>query len=197
MGGARALIASLGASISLVAGAALSLLLVSFAVSLDGFAGGVDASASDAAITLRGPALATPAAVGTGSRPATAVVVRAPAPKPRAVLRRDRAATGVRAGDGTLQARRPVQSSAGAGDLAPPPPSGPGSATPSTGDGVREIGDTVNATVQHTGAVARTAAAPLGPPVSQAVQNVLNLIGSWLEGATNGVAGALDKTLPR
>jgi hypothetical protein len=151
---------------------------VSFAVSLDGFAGGVDASASDAAITLRGPALATPAAVGTGSRPATAVVVRAPAPKPRAVLRRDRAATGVRAGDGT-------------------PPSGPGSATPSTGDGVREIGDTVNATVQHTGAVARTAAAPLGPPVSQAVQNVLNLIGSWLEGATNGVAGALDKTLPR
>jgi hypothetical protein len=197
MGGARALIASLGASISLVAGAALSLLFVSFVVALDGVAGGVDASVSHAAITLHGPGPATPAESGTGSRLATAVVVRAPEPTARAVPRSGRAASGVRAGSGSVQSRRPVQVPAGVGDLAPPPPSNTGPATPSAGDGVREIGATVSATMQDAGAAAGTAAAPLGPPVSQAVQDVLNLIGSLLSGAANGVAGTLDKTLPR
>src|ERR1700712_957485 len=164
MGGARALIASLGASISLVAGAALSLLLVSFVVAIDGFAGGVDASASRAVITLHGPAPATPSASAMGPRPANAVVVKAPAPKPRALPQRVRARSGMGAESGSLQVSPPVQGPGGVGELAPPPAptteSGP--ATPSTVDGVREIGDAVSATLRNTDAAARAMAAPLG-----------------------------------
>ena len=52
MGGARALIASVGASISLVAGAALSLLVVSFVFAYDGLVGAIDVPASHAALVL-------------------------------------------------------------------------------------------------------------------------------------------------
>jgi hypothetical protein len=197
MGGARALIASFGASISLVAGAALSLLLVSFVVALDGFAGGVDAAASHPAVTLHGPAPTRSAAPAAKSRFANAVVVEVPAPKATAVVRRG-ASSRLRAGGGSLQAPQPVHDAGAVIDLAPPgAPSERGSATPSTGDGVREIGDTVSATVQNTGDAVDTVAARLGPPVTQAVQEVLNLIGSLLEDATSGLAGTLDKTVPR
>jgi len=47
-----------------------------------------------------------------------------------------------------------------------------------------------------TSATSAAAAQLLGPPVSQAVQDVLDLLTSVLEGATGGLAGALDKTLP-
>ena len=75
----------------------------------------------------------------------------------------------------------------------------PSTTTPgaNTGDGVREVGEAVSATVNGTSAAAGSATAPLGPPVSAAVQDVLDLLSSVVQGATGGLAGTLDKALPR
>ena len=56
MGGARALIASLGASFSLVAGAALSLLVASLVFAYNGFSGGVELPAPSTPIVLESDA---------------------------------------------------------------------------------------------------------------------------------------------
>ena len=83
--------------------------------------------------------------------------------------------------------------------VAPPPAiSPPAAATPKAGDGVRELGDTLAGTVQKTGDGVGAVAEPLGPPVSKAVQDVLNLavkaINDLLMKTTGGLAGLLDKT---
>jgi len=110
--------------------------------------------------------------------------------------------------------RAPAQTKAASGDdsanvqarkaagsrtvIAPPPPAttdpsaGINPQAPAAGDGVRELGDSVSATVDGTGGTAGNVAAPLGPPVSQAVQEVLNLLNGLIEGATGGLGAALD-----
>jgi hypothetical protein len=63
---------------------------------------------------------------------------------------------------------------------------------------VRGVGDVVAGTVQGTSHAASEATAQLlGPPVSQAVQDQLDLLTSVLEGATSGLADTLDKLPPR
>ena len=176
MGGARALIASLGASISLVAGAALSLLVVSFVFAYDGLSGsGFEGSASHARVVVSDPDPVT--TIGRANGPGAAqVVVSAPAPRAPA---QTKAASGD-AGDDSANVQR--RRAAGPRTvIAPPPPAttdpsaGIDPQAPAAGDGVRELGDSVTATVDDTGKTAGNAAAPLGPPVSQAVQEILNL----------------------
>lgn len=191
MGGARALIASLGASISLVAGAAVSLLFFSFVFALPGLTGASDAPAASAAVVVE----SLPARPGREAREAegsTAVLISAPKPARAAARRAERREKVVRreATDDkpSFDPRLP--------SLTPPPPPAatPTPSRPQIGQGVKDVGDAVTATVQGTGA----AAAPLlGPPVSQIVQDLIDLLSSVLQGTTGALGGALDKTVPR
>jgi hypothetical protein len=200
MGGARALIASLGASISLVAGAALSLLVISFVFAYDGFTGGVDSSPTASALVIGRTSSTGSPSLGATSHAAAAVVIRQ--------------AAAVRPARGTTKPAVPVRRDSGGGSPAQPAftprvtgidpiihqsaPTKAPAPKPQTGDGVRDLGDAVSATVQDTGAAAGKATAPLlGPPVSKAVQQVLDLVTALLKGATDSLAGTLDKAVPR
>ena len=201
MGGARALIASLGASISLVSGAALSLLVVSFLFAFDGLPGRSDDSKVVAALFVPAQPPAAGPSRAERSRGAGAVVLRPPAPRPaRDVVLRRSSSTGLRPGSTGDETHPPTPGGTGVADLGPvadPPTGNPADSGPASGDGVRELGDSVTTTVADTGEAAGNATALLGPPVSQAVQDVLNVVDSLLKGATNGLAGRLDTALPR
>lgn len=200
MGGARALIASLGASFSLVAGAAVSLLLLSFVFALPGLAGGGDAPAASGPVLLESEPLPARASRGApGPETSAAVLISAPE-RSRAAARPARRESAARreAAAGTPSFNPGVR------DLSPPAPPAPATDTPpaapdpALGDSVRDVGDIVTATVQGTGAAAGELTAPLlGPPVSKAIQDVLDLLAAVLQGATSALGGALDKTLPR
>jgi hypothetical protein len=196
MGGARALIASLGASISLVAGAALSLLVVSFVFAYDGFTSNVELPDSATALVVRSPTTPTAPSRGAAGQAAAPVVITAtptpaPARKAKASAVPQQAARRVAPParptfDPGVQSLRP---------RAPAPAAVPVVRKPATGDGVRDVGEAVGATVKKTGLAG--AVAPLGPPVSQAVQDVLDLLTAALQGATGGLGGVLDNAVPR
>jgi hypothetical protein len=78
-----------------------------------------------------------------------------------------------------------------------PPTSGSNSETPGAGDGVRELGDSVSSAIGDTGAATTDVTATLGPPVTETVQELLNLVNGLIEGATGGLGAALDSTLKR
>ncbi len=197
MGGARALIASLGASISLVAGAAIALFLFSVVFALPGLTGSSDAPRASAAEVLESQSVQPRAARGGGAREAsTSVVISAPA---RRSARPARQASGARR---AAPAAKP-SFNADLPDLNSPVSPAPEAAAqaPSTaaiGDSVVKVGDVATATVKGTGAALAEATAPLlGPPVAQAIQDVIDLLTSVLEGATGALGGALDKAVPR
>jgi hypothetical protein len=192
MGGARTLIASLGASISLVAGAAVSLLLFSFVFAFPGLTGASDAPATSTAVVVASRSL--PARPGREARAAEGSTVLISAPK--------RARAAARPAERRSKVvRREVADVKPSFDarvphFTPPPPAtaSPTPSKPQLGKGVKDVGDVVTATVKGTGA----ATAPLlGPPVSQVVQDLLDLLSSVLQGTTNALGGALDKAVPR
>lgn len=199
MGGARALIASLGASISLVSGAALSLLLISIVVAYPQFVGIDDGRRDITPVTIADQS-------GTALRVPSRRVREAPqAVTIRATSRPRRAERPARSVVRTRAAASQPSFNPGIRDMAPPPPPparpAPAPAAPPAppvaGDGVREVGDVLSSTLKETGAAVEAATAPLlGPPVSQAVQHALDVLTSVLEGTTAGLAGTLDKTLP-
>jgi hypothetical protein len=196
MGGARGLFASLGASISFVAGAALSLLVVTFIFANHVSTGVLQAPQSHAVFVYE----RSPEPSRAPSRGSDAVVVRAAraaASKPaRRVVERRPVSHALRAEPGGSRMRQPA-TVAGVSDLGPAsPPPAPAEPGPMAGDGVREVGDALSATVQGTAGATDGVSAPLGPPVSQAVQHVLDLVTSMLHGAANAIGGAVDATLP-
>jgi hypothetical protein len=64
---------------------------------------------------------------------------------------------------------------------------------PATGDGVRRVGEDLSSTAHNTGTALADLTAPLGPPVSAAVQKVLDLVAVLLQRTSNGLGGTLDK----
>jgi hypothetical protein len=197
MGGARALIASLGASFSLVAGAALSLLVISFVFAYDGLAGsGYDGAGANAQVVV--PELATTARVREQSGRTQNAVVIAAAPAARAAAQQRPAARKAAAAEGDVEARKPATPRV----IIPPPAVGPttsgsDSQSPGAGEGVRELGGDVTAVIDQTGAATTGVTATLGPPVTETVQELLNLLNGLIEGATGGLGSALDSTLKR
>ena len=190
MGGARALIASLGASISLVAGAALSLLVVSFVFAYDGLVGEVGETRAQAALRVQ---VLSPQARARNDTPRAAapVVVRARAPRPAPAVRERPARRPIENGE---QSNRTFKKGTPPPPPPPPPPpvAGPTPRDPTVGDGVRDLGAGLSGTVQNTGQALGQAAAPLGPPVTQAVQAVFDLVAALLQGATGALGGTVD-----
>jgi hypothetical protein len=198
MGGARALFASLGASLSFVAGAALSLLAVTFVVAYHVSHVGIQKAPAQSVFVSEW----TPPAPGERSRsPATLIVPASRPSAPKAAARASRrrvdphavlaAAVGSR--------MRPPPAAPDVGDMGPvAPPPAPTSAElkPAAGDGVREVGAALSATVQGTAGATDAVYAPLGPPVAEAVQKVLDLVTALLQGTTTAIGGALDAARP-
>ncbi|HUR84642.1 MAG TPA: hypothetical protein VMY78_04795 [Solirubrobacteraceae bacterium] len=202
MGSTRALFASIGVSVSLVAAAALSLFTVSVVIAFGGWSAGMGSATTPQALVFDGTT--TTAARSDASRLASArpVVMRAPAqPRPqRAEAAPARAASApARATNATVVSRRSIVSQA------PQyiPPADPPAAKPApapvshAGDGVRRVGEGLSSTAQKTGSALGDVTAPLGPPVSEAVQKVLDLVAAVLQRTTNGLGGTLDKVAQR
>ena len=200
MGGARALIASLGASFSLVAGAALSLLVISFVFAYDGLAGsGFDGAGANAQVVVPDLAATTARVRQQSGRSANAVVIAA-APAARAAAEPRPAARKPAAAEGDVSARKPAKPRVFVpAPTTDPTTSGRESQNPGSGagEGVRELGDSVSSAIGDTGAATTGVTATLGPPVTETVQELLNLLNGLIEGATDGIGGALDSTLKR
>lgn len=196
MGNTRAVFASIGVSVSLVAAAALSLFAVSVVIAFGGWSAGM--GSSEPATTLVFGSTATAAAKGSHARAVRPVVLR------RAVASRARrsakpAADAVARSSSGRDAGASVISQAVITKAPPkaevqPPAATPAPAAhiPATGDGVRRVGDGLSSTAQSTGKALADVTAPLGPPVSAAVQKVLDLVAALLQRTTNSLGGTLD-----
>ena len=157
----RALFASIGAGVSLVVAAALSLLAVSAVFAFGGWSDPVVGSVKQTAITL-------PVGGGAEERAETAASC---CPRPRLVMRRaGRAATGRRAPPAArgARSRRPNRRSTSVPKPVSLPPQigrGPETVAPtpavaaprkSVGDRVRTAGDDITSTVDDVGTASRT-----------------------------------------
>jgi hypothetical protein len=95
---------------------------------------------------------------------------------------------------GAASTPRPAVPAPPAPPVALPPPAPV--AEPKTGDNVRQIGNSLSSTVQRTGTTLADAVLPLAPPVSAAVQTVLNLVAEIVRRTTDGLGNTLDALLP-
>jgi hypothetical protein len=198
MSGTRGLFASIGASVLLVAAAALSLLAVSAVFAFGGWSDPVAEPASQTALVL---------AVDTGgksgakqksfvlparprqqppSRPAQTT-----APSQGAARAADRAAIT------PVTSRRPKASftptdQPDAQDIAPQAPA----PKKSPGDGVRTAGEGLSGRVESTGDALAQIIDPLLPPVTAATQKVLNVVAELLRRTTSGLGSTVDRILP-
>jgi hypothetical protein len=204
MAGPRTLLASLGASIALVAAAALSLLALSVVFAFGGWSGPLAQSADKPPLVFAESQLSDASGaqlVATGRAP-----IVAPAPARRRARREDRSsgAAGGRARGGPAQSTTSVSTgraalmptpSAPPAPPAPPPPAPV--ARPRTGDRVRQVGNSLGSTVQTTGTALADATRPLAPPVSAVAQQVLNVVAEVVRRTTDGLGNTLDALLPK
>jgi hypothetical protein len=195
MGSTRAVFASIGVSVSLVAAAALSLFAVSVVIAFGGWSAGMGESGP--ATTLVFGAGDVMPAKAVHSRKVIAPVVlpsarRAPQPAAAREPARAVAQTGADAHARVISHSvisnippKPVLEQ-------PPAATAPPAHMTATGDGVRRVGDGLSSTAHSTGQALADVTAPLGPPVSAAVQKVLDLVAALLRRTTNGLGGTLD-----
>jgi len=202
MSGTRALFASIGASVLLVAAAALSLLAVSAVFAFGGWSDPVAASSRQPALVL-----ASSAAADRQTDRKSLVLPARPAADRRAVAQQGAAVPPpgrARAADQaaiTPVPNRPakaaynpppVHTTTDGEDVAPKPAPAPKSA----GDGVRSAGEGLSGTVQSTGDALAQLTDPLLPPVTAATQKVLNVVAELLRRATDGLGRTVDTVLP-
>ena len=202
MSGTRALFASIGASVSLVAAAALSLLAVSAVFAFGGWSDPVAQSASQTALILAdgrdGPSR-------VAERKAYVLPRRAPAARlaPDRPPGRPAAAHGLRRRAGRHHAVGQEPTAQGlplpaarqrAGD-ADRHPAGARAPKKSAGDGVRTAGEDLSGKVQNTGDALAQITDPLLPPVTAATQKVLNVVAELLRRTTNGLGSTVDGLL--
>lgn len=202
MDSTRALFASIGASAALVAAAALSLFAVSVVIAFGGWSAGLGESEPVTTLVFSGSAAGQGTAAEAGRAQGAPVVLRAPA-----AAERSRHANPVHAvaQRGTDARARVISHSVAVSDppqgqiVQPPPMAHPQPALriPAAGDGVRRVGEDLSSTAQHTGQALADLTAPLGPPVSAAVQTVLDLVAALLRRTTNGLGGTLDTATGR
>lgn len=194
MAGTRAFFASVGASAALVSAAALSLLTVSAVFAFGGWSAPASPFAGQPPLVL--------AADQAGAAPRPAAIV-APAPERRAARRSDRRPPAAVTTVSRTPRPAPAISAGGsrgvAGPVAqldPPPPPSAAAAPRKPGDQVRKVGDTLSSTLQGTGAALADVTQPLAPPVSVAIQLVLNHLAEVVRNASNGLGTTVDRLAP-
>jgi hypothetical protein len=205
MSGTRALFASIGASVSLVVAAALSLLAVSAVFAFGGWSTPVADSTRQSALVLTADAAPKPLAA--------AKPVKLPAPvhgsrQSRAVAHATGTAkSSLRDNAALAQSRSARTHGSIAGvtgsDLSLPqtpaakPPAAPTTpARKAAGDGVRTAGDDISSKVQNAGNALTQVTDELLPPVTKTVQSVVNILAALLRRTTNGLGGVVDGALP-
>ena len=201
MAGTRALLASIGVSVVLVAAAALSLLAVSVLFAFGWTSASVPESVRTQPLVLADTTTAPPRSAGTRVRSGgRSIVAAAPARRskrsgavPASTFRapaRPATSRAKSAARSTPALNPPTPHSIGASKSPPP------AKTNSTGGGVRKVGDDLSAKVKDTGTAVANVTQPLAPPVSTAVQKVFNVVAEVLQATTGGLAGVVDKLLP-
>jgi len=201
MAGTRALFASIGAGVALVAAAALSLLTISAVFAFGGWSDSVSESVTKPALVFAGANSSDPDAAQTVAA-ANTTQITAPAPPPRPEPRPtpDRsnaratapAATSVSTpGNGT-----PPKLDLPTRPAADPPPAAAPTPQKSV-DHVRKVGTSLSSAVQDAGTALSQVTQPLAPPVSAAVQQVLNLVAEIVRRTTDGLGTSLDALLPK
>lgn len=202
MSGTRALFASIGASVSLVVAAALSLLAVSAVFAFGGWSTPVAESARQSALVLTTDA--------TPKRTAGVKPVKLPAPmhssrEARAATRASAAKPSARAATALVTNRSARTRGSVAGvtspDLSLPQtsdakPLSPAPAKKAAGDGVRTAGDDLSSTVQNAGNALTQVTDELLPPVTKTVQTVVNIVAALLRRTTDGLGSVVDGALP-
>jgi hypothetical protein len=198
MNSTRALFASIGVSVSLVAAAALSLFAVSVVIAFGGWSAGLGESGPTTTLVL-GPAEAPHAKAirASAHADAGAVVLKAAAkPRPSRRAAEPPARAVVRPSEAGAVSH-PAVVTAVPQHADPPPvvatPAPPAPQTTPTADGVRRAGEDLSSVVQNTGKALSDITEPLAPPVSSAVQKVVDLVADVLRRTTNGLGGALDQ----
>jgi len=196
MDSTRALFASIGVSVSLVAAAALSLFAVSVVIAFGGWSAGL--GGSDPTTTLvfgpTGPVHAKQMrAAGADRKP---VVLKAPAQaRPRNPAGEPAARVVAKPSDARAISNAAVSTAVPMAQSDPQPivtaPPAPSHQTP-TGDGVRRAGQDLSSVAHNAGKALSDATAPLAPPVSAAVQKVLDLVAALLQRTTNTLGGTVD-----
>lgn len=201
MSGTRALFASIGASVLLVAAAALSLLAVSAVFAFGGWSDPVAQSAPQTALIL---ADGQSDATRTTGREPIVLPARAPAQAERPVATspaRTGSAVGAQAVITRSSDSRPPKASftpPHAGDpsaQAVTPPAPASAPRKSAGDGVRTAGEDLSGKVQGTGDALAQITDPLLPPVAAATQKVLNVVAELLRRTTDGLGNTVDGLL--
>jgi hypothetical protein len=195
----RALFASIGVSVSLIAAAALSLFTVSLLIAFGGWSAGLGESAPPAALVIAGTATTASKAESKRHR-AAPVVLRAPAHRPQRhavpAPRRVKPKPDLIA-EARVVPRRAVKNAPLAAPVEPPPvarqPAPAPKQTAPTADVVRRLGDDLSTTAKNTGKALNEVTAPLSPPVGAALQKVLDAVAEVLQRTTNGLGGTLDK----
>ena len=206
-----ALFASIGTSVMLVAAVTISLLSVSAVFALGGFEGSRDASSADELVldlqSRSGSGSESrlgSRSVGSAERAAVAVVKRRPARRggtasrsaSRFASRRYKVRASVVSTASVAAATSPAaaldEGTAGQapGRQRPAAPTVDDQLAPNLGDGVRQVGDGLSSAVRQNGTKLAEATAAL-PPVSVAVQHVLNVLAEVLKGTTDGLGGVL------
>ena len=199
MGSTRALFASIGVSVSLVAAAALSLFTVSVVIAFGGWSAGMGSATTPTALVFDGFSAMPSQREPTRLASSDPVVMRAPAQQHarRAETTPARAAAAPAGPTAAtiVRGRSTVSRAPTNTQPAEPPVAAKPAPAPQThaGDAVRRVGEGLSSTAQKTGTALSDVTAPLGPPVSEAVQKVLDLVALVLQRTTNSLGGTLDK----
>ena len=204
MSGTRALFASIGASVLLVAAAALSLLAVSAVFAFGGWSPPVAESTRQSALVLTADAAPKRAASTKPVKlPAPIRAVRAATrtaasakPPPRAAAAAALVTSRLARTRGSIAAVTSPGLSLPQGPDAKPASPAPPPAKKAAGDGVRTAGEDLSSTVQSTGNALSQVTNELLPPVTRTVQTVANIVAALLRRTTNGVGTVVDGTLP-
>jgi len=202
MSGTRALFASIGASVLLVAAAALSLLAVSAVFAFGGWSDPVAESAGQTALVL-----AVDEDDRDDTRKAFVLPPRARAQDPQrsapraGVPAQGAARAAEQAAITPTSSRRPRASTFPPSTATPEPPAAvtpqaPPAAKKSAGDGVRTAGEGLSGRVQNTGDALAQIIDPLVPPVTATTQRVLNVVAELLRRTTEGLGNTVDRVLP-
>ena len=204
MSGTRALFASIGASVSLVAAAALSLLAVSAVFAFGGWSDPIAQSAPQTALIL---ADGQGDATRMTARDPIVLPARAAAPVTRRVARATSRAQSANAAAAQAGITRSAERRAPKGSYTPPdtagtpstqtvtPPAAAAAPKKSAGDGVRSAGEGLSGTVQGTASALAQVTEPLLPPVAAATQKVLNVVAELLRRTTDGLGTTVDNVL--